>query len=164
MAIACPEDRETRRIGSVGTALRLTVGLALLYLAGGAGGLSWHVEWYDLVLGLLALPVLTVALGLAARRYSAQPLRFTGPLGHAVNCVVIVALIANPSTGAAAALFYGAMLVGAAWRGAPGCEVTILSNWILRRDDQVGCPFFSPIDVVEARLRTRRGRRFGAAS
>jgi hypothetical protein len=34
--------------------------------------------------------------------------------------------------------------------------MTVLSNWILRRDDQVGCPIFSPIDAVEARHRTRR--------
>lgn len=159
------EDVETtmtrgmRRIGAVGTALRATVGLGLLYLAGGADGLSWRVEWYDLVLGLVALPALTVVLGLAARRCALRPLRFTGPTGHALNCAVIAALVANPYTGAAATLFYGAALVGAAWRGAPGCEVTILSNWILRRDDQVGCPIFSPIDAVEAKRPTRAPRR-----
>jgi hypothetical protein len=152
-----------RRIGPVGTALRITVGLGLLYLAGGADGLSWGVEWHDPVLGLVALPATTVVLGLAARRYAVQPLRFTGPLGHALNCAVIVALVSNPYTGAAATLFYGATLLGAAWRGVPGCEMTVLSNWILRRDDQVGCPIFSPIDAVEARRRGRRARRPVAA-
>ena len=32
----------------------------------------------------------------------------------------------------------------------------MLSNWILRRDDQIGCPVFTPIDETEARLRERR--------
>ena len=31
-------------------------------------------------------------------------------------------------------------------------------RWILRRDDQIGCPTFTPIDVVEARLNARNRR------
>jgi hypothetical protein len=148
----------TRRIGPLATALRVAVAVGLLYLAGGADGLSWGVEWYDAVGGLVTLPALTILLGLAARRYAAKPLRFTGPAGHALNCVVIVALVANPYTGGAATLFYATTLLVAAWRGQPGCEITVLSNWILRRDDQVGCPLFAPIDALEARQRTRRAR------
>ena len=140
-----------RRIGPAGTALRALVAGALVYIAGGADGLSWSVEWYDLALGLVALPALTVLLGLAARRYAAGPLHYTGPAAHALNCVVIVALVTNTYTAGAAALFYAAMLIVAAWRAQPGCEVTVLSNWTLRRDDQVGCPVFAPIDAAEAR-------------
>jgi hypothetical protein len=78
--------RATRRIGPAGTASRMPVALGLLYLAGGADGLSWSVEWYEPALGLVALPALTVLMGLAARRYAPRPLRFTGPLGHLLNC------------------------------------------------------------------------------
>ena len=134
----------TRRIGPVATGLRVAVAVALLYLAGGAGGLSWDVEWYDPFLGLVVLPVLTVLLVLAARPYAAEPLRFTGPAGHTLNCAVMVALATNPYTGSAAALFYGTTLLVTAWRGQPGCEVTVVSNWILGRDDQVGCPLLLP--------------------
>jgi hypothetical protein len=151
-----------RRIGPAGTAVRVIVALGLVYLAGGADGLPWSVEWYDPLLGLVALPALTVLLGLAARRYASRPLRFTGPLGHALNCALIVALVANPYTGGAAALFYGATVLVAAWRGQPGCELTVASNWILRRDDQVGCPVFAPIDAAEARHRHRPGRPLAA--
>ena len=98
----------------------------------------------------------TVAIGLAARRYADGPLRFTGQLGLALNTAVIVALYVNPYTADAAALFYGLTLLVAAWRALPGCEATVLSNWILRRDDQIGCPVFTPIDDAEARLRDRR--------
>jgi hypothetical protein len=153
----------TRRIGPLATALRVTVAVGLLYLAGGAGGLSWGVEWYDLVGGLVALPGLTILLGLAARRYAGRPIRFTGPAGHAFNCAAIVALVANPYTGGAATLFYATTLLAAAWRGQSGCEVTVLPNWILRRDDQVGCPVFAPIDALEARQRIRRARQAIAA-
>ena len=147
-----------RRIGPLATALRVPVAVGLLYLAGGADGLSWGVEWYDVVGGLVALPALTILLGLAARRYAAKPVRFTGPAGHALNCVVIVALVTNPYTGGAATLFYATTLLVAALRGQPGCEITVFPNWMLRRDDQVGCPLFAPIDAFETRHRTRRAR------
>jgi hypothetical protein len=147
---------DKRRIGPVGTTAGVLVAAALLYLAGGADGLSWSVAWYDAALGLVALPALTVLLGLAAQRYAARPFRLNGPLGHLVNCAVIVALAFNPYTGDAAALFYAATLLVAAWRAQPGCEVTVVSNWILARDDQVGCPMFAPLDAAEARHRRRR--------
>jgi hypothetical protein len=151
----------TRRIGPLGTALRIAVAAGLLYLAGGAGGLSWEVEWYDLAGGLVLLPGLTIVLGLAARRHSARPVRFNGPVGHAVNCAVIVVLVVNPYTGGAAALFYATTVLVAAVRGQPGCEITVLSNWSLRRDDQVGCPVFWPIDALESR---HRGTAHGIAA
>lgn len=152
-----------RSIGPAGTALRVIAGLGLLYLAGGAHGLSWSVEWYDPALGLVALPALTVLLGLAARRYAAKPIRFTGAGGHALNCAAIVALVSNPYTGGAATLFYAATLLVAAGRGQPGCEVPVISNSLLRRDDRVGCPIFAPIDAAETRHRSRRPGRALAA-
>lgn len=145
-----------RRIGPIGTASRVLVGLGLLYLAGGAGGLSWGIEWYDLVV-LVALLAIMLAVGLVARRRAAQPLRLTGPLWVCLNCVVVLALVLNPYTAGGALLFYGSTLLIAAWRRQPGCEATVLPNLILRRDDQIGCPTFSPIDVAEARLHARKG-------
>jgi hypothetical protein len=146
----------SRGIGPLATTVRVIVAAGLLYVAGGGWWASWDVRWQDVVAGLLVLPGLTLLLGLTARRYAARPLRFTGPGGHALNCAAIVALLADPYTSAAAALFYAAMLVVAAWRGQRGCEITVLSNWILRRDDQVGCPALAPVDAFEARQRLRR--------
>src|SRR5215471_6854543 len=161
-----------RRIGRVGTASRVVVAAGFLYLAltndraligltrsGPAtdhltftsGGLSWGLTWYDAVLGLIAFPALMVVGGLAARRFAGRDVHFTGPLGLAVNTAVIVALLANPYTAGAAELFYGITLLVAAWAAQPGCETTILSNLILGRDDQIGCPAFTPIDALEAR-------------
>jgi hypothetical protein len=40
----------------------------------------------------------------------------------------------------------------AAIRGYAGCESLAISNWILKRDDQLGCLFFSPIDFVERKI------------
>jgi hypothetical protein len=151
------DDMTMRRgIGPVGTALRVATGVGLLYLAVGAGGPSDSgVDWYDPVIGFVALPAISVLLGLAARRFADRPVHFNGPLGVATNLVVIVALVSNPYTGGGATLFYGATLLVAAWRGQAGCEATVLPNLILGRDDQIGCPPFSPIDAVEDHLRRR---------
>ena len=97
-----------------------------------------------------------IAFGLGARRYASGPVRFTGSAGTTANCLVLIALGINPYTAGGAALFYGATLVVAAWRALPGCEGTVLSNLILGRDDQVGCPVFSPIDQAEAHLNGRK--------
>jgi hypothetical protein len=145
-----------RRIGPIGTACRLAVGLALLVLAFAdqPAGLIWGVELHELILGLIVLPAASVAIGLLALRYSPGGLRFTSPAGIAANFAVIVALFAIPYTAGAAALFYGTSLLIAGWRGQPDCEVTTWSNLILRRDDQIGCPCFTPLDSWEARRRS----------
>ena len=148
-----------RQIGPVGTASRAIVGLALLYLAGGAGGLSWTIEWWDPLVGLVALPAIAIGLGLVARRCADGPVRMTGPLALCINCAVIVALVANPYTGPGALLFYGATLLIAALRGQPGCEATVIPNVLLRRNDQIGCPTFSPIDAWERPHRASGGPR-----
>jgi hypothetical protein len=37
-------------------------------------------------------------------------------------------------------------MVLAALRGYAGCEMLALSNWLLRRYDQIACAVFMPID------------------
>jgi len=48
---------------------------------------------------------------------------------------------------------YGSSMLLAATHGYAGCEVLAISNWILGRDDQVGCLLFSPLDAIERRVR-----------
>jgi hypothetical protein len=156
-------QKQIRRIGTIGTASRVVVGIGLLYFAL-ADGLSWGLSWRDVALGLVAFPAVMIALGLAARHFAGRPVQFMGPVGLAVNTAVIVALFVFDYTFDAAALFYGVTMFVAAWRAQPGCEATVLSNWILRRDDQIGCPTFAPIDEAEARLTERNRARTQAGA
>ena len=149
---------KTRRIGPIGTTTRVLAAAGLLYLAL-FDGTSWGLQWYDAAVGLAVLPAASLAFGLAARRYASGPVRFTGSAGTTANCLLLVALALNPYTVIGAALFYGATLLVATWRDQPGCEGTVVSNVILGRDDQIGCPLFSPIDEAEARLATRKAAR-----
>jgi hypothetical protein len=146
---------KTRAIGPVGTALRVVAGLSLIYLAGAVEGGTWDVSWYDPLVGFVVLPGVMVVLGPLARRHSRGPLHFTGVLGHAANALVIGLLLINPYTAGGAVLFYGVTMLVAAWLGQRGCEATVISNLMLRRDDQVGCPLFLPTDEAEARLISR---------
>jgi hypothetical protein len=110
------------------------------------------------LLGLAVFPaVLLAAQWLRARRFPAS-MRAAGPAGHAVNVAVFAALYATPwyapplrATSDAALLFYGASMLLAAARGYAGCEILAIPNWLLRRDDQVGCVIFSPVDAAERR-------------
>ena len=150
-----------REIGPIGTASRVLVGLFALYLAlvdgpPFADRFAWDLRWYDALLGLIVLPAIAVGFGLAARRRSPGGVRFMGPAGIAVNLVVIVALVGNAYTAPGALLFYGATMLIAATRGKAGCEGTVVSNWILGRNDQIGCPVFEPIDAAETHLRHSR--------
>jgi aryl-alcohol dehydrogenase-like predicted oxidoreductase len=67
------------------------------------------------------------------------------------NLAVFLALYLLELTSDAALIFYGASMLLAALRGYAGCEVLAVSNWLLRRDDQVGCAVFLPIDHLERR-------------
>lgn len=141
-----------RKIGRVGTAARVLVGAAMLYGAFAIDGLQPS----DAVLGAVVFPG-TVLLGQWLRsRGNSEPLRATGTTGHLVNNGIVIALIMIPATRDAMLLFYGASMLLAAWRGYAGCEVLAVSNWVLRRDDQVGCLLFSPIDSLESWWSTRR--------
>jgi hypothetical protein len=146
-----------RAIGLLGTLARLAVGSWMLASVIAAFHLD---EWYEPVLGLLVFPAI-VMLGQWLRlRSTSTPLRATGPVGHLVNAAIFLALYLTPwyfpplaFTSDATVYFYGASMLLAAVRGYGGCEVLAVSNWLLRRDDQVGCLVFSPLDALEARLR-----------
>ena len=148
-----------RAIGPLGTLARIAVAAGLLWLAfGDDRGPTWGAALW----GLVAFPAaLLLAQGLWAR-FSTAPLRATGPVGHAANLAIIAVLFLLPSppdVRDGAALFYAASMVVAAWRGYAGCEVLAIPNWLLRRDDQVGCVVFAPLDEIEARLAGRALRR-----
>jgi hypothetical protein len=144
-----------RRIGLVGTAARVAVALWML---GSVvhGHFSSGFVWPAWALGLVGLPALLLALQwLRARRDPAR-IQATGPVGHALNVAVFLALYLTPwnapafrFTSDAALLFYGASMLLAVLRGYGGCEVLAVSNWLLGRDDQVGCVAFWPSDALE---------------
>ena len=163
-----------RQIGAIGTAARIVLGLPLL-LVGITGGrvsvMHGHVgigfEPLSVAVGLVGFPVVVLAWQWLRARSVPTRLQATGPGGTALNMLVLAALLLTPwyapplsFTRVAALVFYGASMLLAALRGYGGCEVTAISNWILGRDDQVGCLVLSPVDDLERR---RKGTSTGGS-
>jgi hypothetical protein len=136
------------RAGPFGTIARIAVGLGLIALAVILDGVGWR----DLALGLIGIPAVVLLGQLVRLQVTRTPLRATGPVGHLLNIVVVAALLVPSATRPAALVWLGVSMLLAAWRGYAGCESLAISNWLLRRDDQVGCVVFWPLDEMEARM------------
>src|SRR5207302_9583082 len=106
-------------------------------------------------LGLIGFPALALAWhGWRIRRH---PARFvdTSLLSFALSVALPLALYftwwyapAFSVTSDAVLLFVGGSMVFAALRG---YELLALSNWLLRRSDQIACAVLTPIDSVARR-------------
>lgn len=141
------DNQPHRAIGVVGTIGRIIFGGFFLYTAW-----LYSIGAFDLVLGIIVFPAVLLFGQWLRLRYTQTPLNVTGPIGFIVNFCIGITLFLIPITRVATLIFYGVSLLLAGIRGYAGCEVLAVSNWLLRRDDQVGCVVFSPIDAVETRL------------
>src|SRR6266704_4289867 len=146
-----------RDIGPIGTAARLVVGLLLggLIVYGQLSS-SGHLTLITWVLGLLGFP--TLVLAWHVWRIRRHPARFsdTNPLSFVLSLVLPLAFyltgwLVPPLwfSSDATLIFVGASLLLAALRGSAGCEFLALSNWLLRRHDQLACAVFTSIDSLE---------------
>jgi hypothetical protein len=163
MATGSPQSAANRRqIGRIGTTARVVLGFVLLafgmlggkiILSNGRPHLEW--DWAAIALGLVVFPALLLVLQWIRMSRDRARLEQTGPLPTTLNILVFALLVATASVpaisfiGFAAFVFYGASMLLAAARGYGGCEVLAMSNWLLRRDDQIGCLVLSPLDNLE---------------
>jgi hypothetical protein len=137
----------TRSIGPWGTAARVVVGTAML-----VGAVILGIGVLDAVLGLVAFPLVVVALVAIRGRY-ATSVPLTGNVSYCITCAVgVAAFLLVP---VAALLFYSSSMLVAAARGYGGCEIFAISNLLRRRDDEIACPVFHPIDLAERRAIAR---------
>lgn len=146
------EKARTRRIGPLGTVSRILVGGLMVGAA-----VAQQVGVGEWLLGAVVMPGLFLGWQSIRVRRDQAPIRATGPVGHLVTLVAflifyLTTFYAPPwsVTSGAALIFFGGSMLVAAIRGYRGCEVLAVSNWVLRRDDQVGCVLFSPIDRLES--------------
>ena len=144
---------EGRAIGPIGTAASIVTGLCLFSLTGWAAARG-ELQIYEVLLGLVGLPIIVMLVVVASQRVlgTTAYLSATGRIGTLTNLGMIVALFALPWTTEIAYIFYGVPMFLAAWRGYPGCELLAISNLVLRRGDELGCPWFYPVDALEERF------------
>jgi multidrug transporter EmrE-like cation transporter len=146
-----------RDIGPIGTMARLGIGLGLV---GSVvyGQLATHLAPATWALGLIGFPALALVWHWWRIRRNPVPFHDTSPLSFALSVALPLALYftwwyapAFSVTSDAVLLFVGGSMVLAALRGYAGCEMLTLSNWLLRRYDQIACAVFTPIDSLEQR-------------
>jgi hypothetical protein len=168
-----PEKAPRRQIGTIGTVSRVVIGffMVLYGLTGGRievmhSNVQIGFDPFSVGLGVVAFPALLLAWQWIRARTAKARYDATGPLATTINIAVFIALVLTPLyapplsfTSNAALVFYGASMLLAAARGYGGCEVLAISNWILRRDDQIGCLVLSPIDNYERRLKSTHSDR-----
>src|SRR5215831_14976912 len=144
----------SRSIGKLGTAARAVVGVVFLYL-GVVGLPPIHLlPWWQVLIGLVGAPALVTLMQLARLQFTSGRLDQTGVVPVVINFLVFITLLIFEPTRGATLVFLGSAMLFAAVRGAGGCEIVAVSNWLLRRDDQIGCPLFWPVDQYEARARS----------
>ncbi len=153
------ESPVKRAIRPLGTALRVVLGAYLLgsviyghFIKGPFRPLPW-------VVGLLIFPATFTAWQYVRARRHPERLVADSPLATVLNIIIFAVFYftywyAPPAAflSDAVLIFYGLSMLVAALRGYAGCESLAISNWLLHRDDQIGCLLFSPIDAAEAKL------------
>jgi hypothetical protein len=154
-----------RTIRPFGTLVRVVLGLIMFgsvfyghFIKGPFRPLPW-------VVGLLILPAIFTVWQYLRARQNPTRLEANSPVATMLNIVIFFAFyftylyaptIAFMSDGVL--IFYGRSMLLAALRGYGGCESLAFSNWLLHRDDQIGCLLFSPIDAAETKLAGRSPR------
>lgn len=139
-----PHSECGRAIGRLGTIARVVVGVVLVGVGVVAGG-RW-IGWWRLALGLVVMPAVILVAHFARVAFATRRLVETRHVATCVNCAAIVGLVTFSVTRDATLVLLGTSMLVAAARGYAGCETLAISNWLLRRDDQVGCLLFSPLD------------------
>ena len=153
-----------RQIGIIGTIARVIIGT---WLAGTAlyghmvRGPFRPLPW---ITGLLLIPAIFFAWQWARSRRNPSRLKANGPIASTINIIVFFYfLLWTPSSisfmADAVLIFYGVSMLIAAIRGYAGCESLAISNWLLKRDDQLGCLLFSPIDFAERSVKVKLAER-----
>jgi hypothetical protein len=148
-----------RQIGIFGTIARIIIGILTFgsvvyghFVRGPFKPLPW-------VIGLIVFPAIFITWQYLRARRNPARLEATGPVATVLNIVIFFAfyftVLYAPSIdfmSDAVLIFYGLSMFLAALRGYSGCEALAISNWLLKRDDQLGCLIFSPIDYVERKV------------
>jgi hypothetical protein len=114
-----------------------------------SGG-GW-IAWWRLAIGIVGMPVVLLAAQVSRLAFTNRTLTQTSHLVSCLNCAAVAGLLTLSQTRDATLGFLGGSMLLSAARGYGGCETLAITNWLLRRNDQVGCLVFWPLDQFEAR-------------
>lgn len=151
------QARSPHDIGPIGTMVRFALGTFLVgIIVYGQLMTSGHLSPITWVFGLIVFPALVLAWHFWRIRGRRAPLHDTSVVSFVLSIALPLAFYVTGLyisalwfTSDATLIFIGSSLLLAALRGHAGCEFLALSNWLLRRSDQMACAIFTPIDSLE---------------
>jgi hypothetical protein len=156
-------SEQSRRAPSFGRALRIVLGVLLIV---SVTPLYFRLP-LRIVLGALLLMLALFVVYCVIHFMVSRHIAGFGPslgsiLVHALLIALYVAgfsrapLLGGGKGQLAAVMFLGVSLVIAGIRGIAGCELMAIPDLFLRKDVELGCPIFSPLDQLERKLRSER--------
>lgn len=140
----------SRRIGPIGTTARAVGGVLIIALSA-----LYGIGWWDVAGGLVALPLVAIAVTVLARHVvppdtatRAPRLMSVAVLGPVLGLATLLTFV-SPVDRPAIFVFLGASTLLAAARGEAGCEVLAFPNLLLGSRSAVWCPLYAPFDAAE---------------
>jgi hypothetical protein len=155
--------QETHRAPPVGRVLRVLLGIALMaYVTPVYFGVPMRLVIGSLLLVLGLIAVYSLIDVVAARRIIiAFTPRIATVVAHGLLAALYVAgafrlpIFGHGAGQLAAVTFLGISLVVAGVRAVPGCELMAIPGVFFRKDTQLACLIFSPLDKLERKLRSK---------
>jgi hypothetical protein len=157
--------REPRHAPPAGRALRVLLGLALIaYVAPVYFRVPARVAVESLLLILVLIGVYSLIHIVVARRIiiAFSPRLATVAVHGLLVALYVAGAFRLPIFGygvgqLAAVAFLAISLVVAGVRALPGCELMAIPGVFLRKDTELACLIFSPLDSLERKLRGKHG-------
>jgi hypothetical protein len=150
------------KIGIAGIISRVGLGIILF-------GSVVYGHWFGpfrpapWVIGILFFPLLVIVIHYYRVAYDKKRFQYSSGLASCINILIFLTLylthVYEPPLSYlsdSVLIFYGVSMLLAAIRGYGGCEVLAISNWLLKRDDRIGCMLFSPFDYLDKIFFLRR--------
>ncbi len=148
-----------RDVGIIGTVARILFGSILFgtVVYGHLNGVFRPLPW---LIGLVVFPLIFTLWHSWQIKNKKARFSKTGALAKCGNVFIFLAFYFTywyaPSIkfmSDAVLIFYGISMLFAAIRGYSRCEVLAISNWLLKRNDQLGCILFTPFDKIDEKLK-----------
>ena len=154
--------QQPRKAPPMGRALRILLGLVLIaYVAPVYFQVPVRVAMGALVLVLGLIGVYSLIHIVLSRRVVAFGLCLGAVVANGLLIVLYVAggsglpIFGHGAGQLAAVAFLGISLVVAGVRAVPGCELMAIPGAFFRKDTELSCLVFSPLDEVERKLRSK---------
>ncbi len=140
-----------REIGLTGTISRLLISPFFIWWGFDSPMADLPFQWHQIGLGVIGIPLFVAILQLGIAQFRREPIQATGWMGTIGNIMFLFILFNIAFLHNAVFFYLGFSMLLAVIIGYAGCETLAISNWMIRRNDEVGCVLFSAFDYMDGK-------------